>query len=351
MPDSYLAKPERTRLLVVSQGREPFDQALAANRNRLSLKHLSTPLAAFSLALSRPGPPTVLFLDDALIFAQEVGALRLFAEAVTDSHVVIIETEGEGSPGDLKGRLSGEEVRFHPRPQEGEEVLALVEEAVGPLHPWREMSEPIFDLVQGVADAVNNPLASLSGFLQVLAAQVQGGQEADRIFAEIDRALAQLTQVARDLEIAGGRNRIREESFELGARLAAIAAESGELPPVHYRAPGQELPFTGDRELFDRAVRSLVLLARQVSAEGVTIQLHSARQEKNILVEVVVPALIPSRWRADRTFHPFFLSRALQIPRIGLAPAVAAGATRNLGGRVEAHWDPEGALRLALVLA
>ncbi len=70
-----------------------------------------------------------------------------------------------------------------------------------------------------------------------------------------------------------------------------------------------------------------------------------------IQVEIFLPAAGPSiRWRLERTFHPFFLNRALQAPEIGLAPAVAAGAARAMGGEARARWEEGGGLRLSLDL-
>lgn len=344
--------PHRAHLLVVSQERAAFEEALRGAGARMRLKYFAGALEAMAAALVVESAPVLLFVDGPLIFRQEAGAMRLLDQAPGPIHQVVLLPPGMPESEGLEALLQGTRVRFMAVPAGGAQILEVVEALLGPLHPWEELGAPMADLVRGVADALNNPLAGLSGFLQLL--ELQLGASADpsvaATLAQLRKSLAGLARVMEDLEIAGAARSFLPARIDLVslAREACARRPPGTLLEL---APApQSLPIQGDPTLVAAALDALLLLAEAVAAKGVRFRVGAREAGGGAEILIVVPSVLPSRWRADRTFHPFFLSRALQAPEIGLAPAVAAGAARSLGGRAEARWGPEGALHLSLVL-
>ncbi len=355
-PPQTPASPRPRLLLVVTPERGPFEEAQVLARGKLGVRFFPTPLDALAeLPSSVEGGPVLVWLDGTMIFHAEAGALRLADRAYPRVPLLVsLPDPAPSARENLEVLLQGTRTLLVPFPKDPDQVLEEVENRLGPLHPWKEMGSLLGDLVQGVADALNNPLATLSGYLQLL--EMQLPQEEDHparaTLAQARKGLARLEEVVQDLELAAGGKPVQEEDLDLaplvkrvlqgedpGGRLFAL----GEVPPF--------LPWKGDPALFARAFQSLLHLAKTLVPPGVPVLVNARRLGGAIQVEVFLPAAGPStRWRPERTFHPFFLNRALQAPEIGLAPAVAAGAARAMGGEARARWEEGGGLRLSLDL-
>ena len=322
----------------------------------MGVRFFPTPLDALAeLPSSVEGGPVLVWLDGALVFHAEAGALRLADRAYPRVPLLVSPPDLDlSSRENMEVLLQGTRTMLVPFPGTGAGVLEEVEALLGPLHPWKEMGSLLGDLVQGVADALNNPLATLSGYLQLLEMQLPSGEgtPARATLAQAREGLGRLEEVLQDLEIAAGGSRTKLEKVDLVPLLAGIL---GEMDPqgrrfVSGNLPGS-IPWEGDPELFRQGFRGLLRLAQVLAPPGVPVLVRARIRGSRVSVEVFLPATRPSpRWRAERTFHPFFLNRALQAPEIGLAPAVAAGAARALGGEAQAHWEEEGGLRLLLDL-
>ncbi len=357
-PSAHDPAPSRPRLLlVVTPERKPFEEAQAQARGKLGIRFFPTPLDALAeIPSSLEGGPLLVWLDGALVFQAEAGALRLADRAYP--RVPLLVSLPDSSPStreNLEILLQGTRAALVPLPEEGAQVLEEVENRLGPLHPWNEMGSLLGDLVQGVADALNNPLATLSGYLQLLEMQLpgEGGHPTRATLAQAREGLGRLERVVQDLELAAGERRAgREEEVDLVPFLQRILQEEDPEERLFARRnlPTQ-LKWKGDPALFGRAFHSLLHLARILVPPGIPVLVDARDRGTRILVEIFLPASRPSsRWRPERTFHPFFLNRALQAPEIGLSPAVAAGAARALGGEARAQWEEGGGLRLFLDL-
>lgn len=347
--------PPRLLLLVVPD-RAPFEEAQAQSGGRVRVRFFPTPLDALAaLPSSVEGGPVLVWIDGALVFPAEAGALRLADRAYPRVPLLVAPPE-EDPPSleKLEVLLQGTRTVWAPFPQSGEAVLEEVEARLGPLHPWKEMGSLLEDLVQGVADALNNPLATLSGYLQLLEMQLppQEDSPARATLAQAREGLARLEQVVRDLEIASGGKKPRREEVDLAILLRRRLDEEDPQEKLFSRGSlPSTLPWKGDPALFLQALEGLLRLSKTLVPSGVPILLQVRPKGDRLLVEFFLPATRPSpRWRVERTFHPFFLNRALQAPEIGLSPAVAAGAARALGGEARARWEKEGGLRLLLDL-
>ena len=208
------------------------------------------------------------------------------------------------------------------------------------------------DLIHGLADVLNNPLAALNGYIQLLELQIgrQGDPSVGPTLHQVRHCLQAMERIIRDLEAVGGAPAREGSPLDLAGLVREVTQR--ELPErsVDLSRLPRSLMWRGDRALLGKGVTALCLLAQAVAAQGVLPRITLEEAPGELSIQATLTALSPSLWRADRTFHPFFLNSSLKKPELGLSPAVAAGVARSLGGRALARWDDEGRLHLGLIL-
>jgi signal transduction histidine kinase/CheY-like chemotaxis protein len=210
-------------------------------------------------------------------------------------------------------------------------------------------------LVSGVAHELNNPLAAIAAFAELLTVDAKDShlrESTDIIHAEAMRA-GRVVQTL--LDFARQRPRVREpvdlqdvvervlalqRSVLKRARVKAVVAMADDLPPV-----------MGDPQELQQVVLNAVVNAVESIEAGEqpgTLDIRARRTDGHIsfTVEDTGPGLAPEA--LDRLFEPFFTTKGDRGTGLGLT--ISLGLVKAMGGRLWLQNVEGGGARLTAEL-
>lgn len=325
-------------------------------------------------------------LEGRLVFANpaaadllgaDVSALvgRPFREFVPDDPEMAAEVERR-----CRLALQGEPQRYETRIRrpDGEVRVAEVsnsplrelDRAVGTVAVLRDITEKkalqahlvqteklaaLGSLLSGIAHELNNPLASISSFAQLL--DDPGAPEGQRGLArEIHREAARAARIVQHLLTFARMRDPRRESIDVAQVLdEVLALRSFDLSAgaveVH-REYGPGLFVLGDPHALTQVLLNLVLNAQQAMEEQVgtrRLSITAAREDDRVVVQVddTGPGIPPTQ--LHRIFDPFFTTKP-EGQGTGLGLSVSYGIVRDHGGEISAANRPDGGARLRVSL-
>lgn len=278
-----------------------------------------------------------------------IGAARLLRSLLPQMAIVVL------APAEQEVRWHGLErtgARLLPTPFRTRELASVV---AGVLRAAERPRDEVFlDLARGFADEINNPLLFLMGHLQLLAAQLEPGQQdlhgqldsalagASRIQATVDR-LRLLSHAAAGLRHA--------DAVDLLALLDAARREhAAGLPPA--RTEPSQGPFVlhGDAELLRPAVALLCEIAAEFAAAGNQVWFELTLLNRAVRLRLLLSGAGLDEWRLSRTFEPYYLSRLLRGSSRGLGLFLVQTVVQSHGGLATAQRQPGGGIAIDLLL-
>jgi len=210
-------------------------------------------------------------------------------------------------------------------------------------------------LLSAVAHELNNPLAAIAAFAELLGANqspVELKESADIILTEAMRA-GRIIGTLLDFARQRPRTQGAVDLAEVVER--AIALQRGALKKAGVRidcvVPTDLPAVIGDIQELQQVVLNVVVNARQaIESTGrpgqVTISARSSDGHVLVTVDDTGPGVPPEI--LDRVFEPFFTTRGEQGTGLGLA--ISFGLVRAMGGRMWIQNIEGGGARLAFEL-
>ncbi len=328
-------KAELSIAALVGPATAPLGSLLPEIRPGLEVRSWPELYAAIpSFAREKPG---TVWIDCNLLSDQDLGALRMLKQLLPHVPIILIMGKGSKNPSWLP-EAGALDLRVLHAPLKPSEILPL-------LLPVENSQEPSTStLIAGLADFLNNPLASLAGRLQLMNLLIPS--EAPKDFRDnleiatnaaerMQKILERLTLLARPPRPVARKSplfgliRKSLEPFPKGA-----FELSGDLGKGKIEGP----QFLGDDHLLMQAF-SLVLglaidLSQGIDTEG-TNKVKLAFHNKRFALDVILPAPISFPCSISNLLLPFQLSPVLQNPDSGLDAPAAKHLLRGLGGDLD----------------
>ena len=248
-------------------------------------------------------------------------------------------------------------------PQRDEEVLCLIRDVTDQKMLQEQLIQSekmsaIGQLVSGVAHELNNPLAGISAFAQLLLAEKRFPPDqrtaAETIYSEARRAsriVQNLLTFARQHKAEKGPtsvNQVLDDTLELrGYELRVRGIDVR-------REYDESLPDTmGDAHQLQQVFLNLITNAEQAMerAEGrhhrLTVRSRRANDALRIEIEDSGPGIPPNL--LERIFNPFFTTKPTGSGT-GLGLSISLGIVREHEGRIWAENAPQGGARFVIEL-
>lgn len=208
-------------------------------------------------------------------------------------------------------------------------------------------------LAAGLAHEVRNPLASLSGSVQMLEGSLASpDDEQAKLLAIILRETERLNRLVTDFLHYARPGQMRREDFDFHAFVDEMGfffkqGEGREGFTLLNDLPTGET-FSADRGQLEQLLLNLFRNAVEASPHGVTVTVRGGRASDAFVLEVADdgPGMEPSV--AARAFEPFVSTKE---GGTGLGLATVHRIAQNHGGTVELDSTPGGGARFRICLA
>jgi signal transduction histidine kinase len=199
-------------------------------------------------------------------------------------------------------------------------------------------------LIATVNHEIRNPLASLSGYLQLASRYARREDMRERVspaIVEAERQVGRLLRVADDLQVISSPSavfRVEPEAFDvaLAARSAARRVEA--LDPareVTVNAPMAPLMARADPARLDQILDNLLKNAVAYSPRGAPIEISTAAEPEHVLIRVRDHGTGIDPAERERIFERFVRGAAVaRQPGMGIGLYVSRAIAMRMGGRL-----------------
>ncbi len=272
-----------------------------------------------------------------------VRAMRLAEEG--DASIVA----DEGRPDELGVAARGFDATFAALKRSTRELELVYAERMVRADRFAAVGE----MATGLAHEIKNPLAGLSGALELLAEDLAGTGSKAEVVAEMQHQVQRLTRTMEGLLNFARPPRARMQRMELTpvieAVLFLVGQQHSETPVEIKFVPDPSLPaLHGDPGQIEQVLLNLCLNALQaMNGKGGTLTVTSFVRDEFVVVQVgdTGPG-IPLEVRAH-VFTPFFTTRK---DGNGLGLATSARIVAEHRGQIEFDCPPEGGTLFSLSL-
>ena len=337
------------RIAVVGPVADEFLAELTALPLPHEVRRWATLSAAGSAIVPFQAEVLVLQLDPAA--PEEIGGLRLLRGLWPSLGVVLVtDAAHELQHAPLAQRLEVQLLVWPGAPGQLAAALDMARQGRGGPRP-----EVFQDLARGVADEINNPLLFVAGHLQLLHGNLDPHRDA-AARGQVDAALAGLgrVQTAVDrlrLVAEAAHGPVRTADVDLAALLAqAVAARKPHRRAATLRIAEAPHVVTGDPEQLAAAVRTLVQFADDLTELGAHAHIELDALPGSHRLRLTASGHQLASFQVPHGFEPFYPSRALRTPGLGLGPFLLQTVFLGHRGQASVRRTRDGALQFDFVL-
>ncbi len=211
----------------------------------------------------------------------------------------------------------------------------------------------IGELAAGIAHEIKNPLAAISGSVQVLKGKIASDKMGARLMDIVVREIGRLNNLVNDFLLFARPKKVSWQRVDL-ARLLTDSLElfrnasnwKGEVHIATELYPS--LAISSDPALLGQILWNLLLNASEAMEDGGTLFV-SSRAEKNGTVRITIRDTGPGfqEEAIKNMFVPFFTTKERGS---GLGLAIVRRLAEELKGDVSGRNHPEGGAEIALIL-
>ena len=201
------------------------------------------------------------------------------------------------------------------------------------------------EMATGLAHEIKNPLAGLSGALELLAEDLAASPQQAEVVGEMRHQVTRLTQTMESLLRFARPPRARMRTMDVNAALENVlflVRQQRTKAPIRVERRSEPAlpPVLGDPALIEQVFVNVCLNACQaMSATGGTLTVSSFVRDERVIVQMADTGPgIPQEVR-PHVFTPFFTTRH---DGNGLGLAISARIILEHGGQIEFSCPPEG---------
>lgn len=342
----------RRSLLVLSREGLPGSVVRHLQGEGLRVVTSSSPLEASALLVKQPPDAFYVSLSGLQGDGAEVVTLAL---RYAPRALVVVGLRAEERPSAARALEAGADA-YLLEPVVAEELLALLrrgwsrEESA-----YREARrtvgrQAVARLARVIAHQVNNPLGTLSGWLQMLSAGESSPARLGKVLESARAELGRLEQVVQTLLILSEQMALRRRLVELDEVVRTALADEAEGAPTLPITLSPELPpVAGDGELLAEALRELVLGPALRSAGTRPLEVTTSANGRMAEVDVLLAGEGLKERGLEELLDPLRVFDE-KGGEAALAFARAVGVIRVHGGEVTAQQELDGRAHLVVRL-
>ncbi|MCB9737238.1 MAG: PAS domain S-box protein [Deltaproteobacteria bacterium] len=199
-----------------------------------------------------------------------------------------------------------------------------------------------------IAHEVKNPLAGISGAIQVISKRLPADSSEVRILGDIRERVLALNQSLTAL-LSFARPRVAQlrpvSTKEVVAHPMMVVTNDPRYEHVEVQLRGKDFTIVADPELLGQALLNLLINAVQANEERGTVVVEVGQRERHVTLSVSDQG--PGLPEGVDVFQPFFTTK---IAGTGLGLAVVRQTAEAHGGSVEIERLEGGGTRFSLVL-
>jgi len=322
----------------------------------VSIRQVDGPYRLVAAFVSQPADVVVLDMLD--LRQKDLEIVKVVREIQPDVGIVVLTDRDQR---ELAGNaLCGGADLYLLKPTAGPEFLAALERAQmrrriseATAGPKAAPSDALYNLARGVAHEINNPLTTISGWLQVLAVDHAANEQLSGVLGSMKEEVDRIADVVRQL-LAFAQNGSPSDGEvvlpglleELRRNFEPIVLEKGARLEVE--APEELPPLRGDAAQLRRAFDTILQEAVEGMSPGkrITVAARAERDGVRLVFHDDGPA-IPADV-LERIFDPFHDGRRGATTGMGLS--LAQGIVRGHGGTIEVASIPRTGTRFAVWL-
>ena len=226
----------------------------------------------------------------------------------------------------------------------GASVRAAFRRSAESLRRREQLEQERSALIATVNHEIRNPLASLSGYLQLAARYARREDMRERVPPSIDEAerqVARLLRLADDLQVISSPNavfRVEPEPFDLALAAHAAARRVAALDPtreVTVNAPIAPLMARADPGRLDQILDNLLKNAVAYSPRGAPIEISTSADAEHALIRVRDHGAGIDPAERERIFERFVRgAEVASQPGMGIGLYVSRAIAMRMGGRL-----------------
>ena len=331
---------DRLRLLAVCRDDEQFGTALAKlRRDGFEVKWEPSVYRAVADFARQPAHVIVIELES--LESSQLECIRVLRELNESAYILaVFSMENRRSAG--KALSEGADA-YLLQPFYSDELASLVRRGARRVnrrkeqqHDYERHLESLARLAKGTAHQINNPLTTLSGWLQMMKSEHCRRPEERQRLASMQEEVDRIADVVEGLQAFGQEPPPQCRSVDLNGLLSGLVEEmrsQDEARGLEADLAGEEVFVWADEKLLEQACRLLLEEATRASRNGGVSVTTRRDQDGTVELAVTERGRSISEQQMERLLEPYGETSG-RNGRSGLAYPAAYGIIRSHGGEL-----------------